>query len=57
MVKQLYRYRGRPAFKAMMKLVGVGCGPNRLPLIALEPDEVTSLKSDMEGMDFFDWAR
>jgi len=58
MVKQLYRCRGQPAFKAMMKLVGVDCGPSRLPLIALEPDEVTSLKkNNMERLDFLDGAR
>ncbi|MHC4702504.1 MAG: dihydrodipicolinate synthase family protein, partial [Planctomycetota bacterium] len=57
MVRLLYNYRGQPAFKAIMGLLGLDCGPNRLPLETLSADEVQAMKRDLEGVGFFDWAR
>ncbi|RQW03473.1 N-acetylneuraminate lyase, partial [candidate division KSB1 bacterium] len=31
MVRVFYKYGGQPAIKATMKLIGMDCGPNRLP--------------------------
>lgn len=56
MVRVYLRYRGIPAFKAMMKFLGLDCGPNRLPIETLTPDEVESLKKDLNDIGFFDWA-
>jgi N-acetylneuraminate lyase len=46
-----------PSLKAMMKLVGLDCGPMRLPQIALSPDKVGALRRDMEEIGFFEWGR
>jgi N-acetylneuraminate lyase len=57
MTRLFYRYRGQPAFKATMGLLGLDCGPNRLPLETLSQKEILSMKRDLEGIGFFDWAR
>ncbi|MHC4564784.1 MAG: dihydrodipicolinate synthase family protein [Planctomycetota bacterium] len=57
MTRLLYRYRGQPAFKAVMGLLGLDCGPNRLPLKTLSANEIKSMKGELEGIGFFDWAR
>ena len=41
--------------KALMGLLGVECGPARLPLQRLAPDAPTGLRADLEGIGFFDW--
>ncbi len=57
MSRLLYRYRGQPAFKATMGLLGLDCGPNRLPLKTLSHEEIQSMKRELEEIGFFDWAR
>lgn len=57
MVRVLYRYRGQSAFKGIMKLIGVDCGPNRLPHVTLNSDELTALKKELDDVGFFEWAR
>ncbi len=57
-IHMLYdRYRGQPAFKAIMGLLGCDCGPNRLPLRALTDDEKQQMRQDLERTGFFDWGR
>lgn len=56
MIHILSRYRGQPAFKAAMKLIGVDCGPNRLPLETLKPEEVKAMEAELDEIGFFDWA-
>jgi len=51
------RHGGLPAFKATMRLVGVDCGPVRLPLRALSPGAVEALRAELEEIGFFDWGR
>ncbi|MBN2210865.1 MAG: dihydrodipicolinate synthase family protein [Sedimentisphaerales bacterium] len=55
MTRIIFRHRGLPAFKAMMKLVGLDCGPTRLPLVALTDAETASLKRELEEIGFFSW--
>jgi N-acetylneuraminate lyase len=57
MIRFMYRYRGQPAFKAAMGLLGLDCGPNRLPLKTLSAHEIRSMKRELEEIGFFDWAR
>ena len=57
MVKMLYGYRGQPGFKGIMKLLGVDCGPNRLPLQSLSDTEAEAMKRDLDKIGFFDWGR
>jgi N-acetylneuraminate lyase len=56
MVRVVLRYRGQAGLKAMMKLVGLDSGPNRLPLITLTPAEVESMRGELEAIGFFDWG-
>ncbi|MDI6694381.1 MAG: dihydrodipicolinate synthase family protein [Anaerolineales bacterium] len=61
MVRALNRYAvaatNLPAMKAMMKLIGLDCGPLRLPLPSLAPHEAAALGKEMESIGFFEWAR
>lgn len=56
MVRILRRYRIQSALKATMKLIGVDCGPCRLPLVTLTDDELQAMKKELDGIGFFDWA-
>jgi N-acetylneuraminate lyase len=56
MIRILSRYRGQPAFKAAMKLVGVDCGPSRLSLKTLRAEEVKAMEAELDEIGFFDWA-
>ena len=58
MIQTMYEaYRGQPAFKAAMGMLGLDCGPNRLPLRSLSESERHSLRTDLEQMGFFEWGR
>lgn len=57
MVRTFYRYRSQPGFKGVMKLIGLDCGPNRLPLETLRPEELEAMKKELDAIGFFDWAR
>jgi N-acetylneuraminate lyase len=56
MIRILSRYRGQPAFKAAMKLIGFDCGPTRLPIETLTPQELKAMKAELDEIGFFDWA-
>lgn len=47
---------GLPAGKTIMKLIGVDCGPVRLPLRNLTPDQQQKLRSDLDAVGFFEVA-
>ncbi len=51
----LYDHGGLAAFKAAMKLVGMDCGPTRLPLVALTNTQILALEKDMAKLGFFGW--
>jgi N-acetylneuraminate lyase len=55
MVNILLRYRGHAGLKTAMKLIGLDCGPTRLPIISLRPEEAESLRRELEGIGFFGW--
>jgi N-acetylneuraminate lyase len=52
----LQRHGGLVAGKAVMKLIGLDCGPARLPLRTLRTTEETSLRTDLEAVGFFDYC-
>ncbi len=56
-VEVLIRYRGLPAFKALMAMIGFDCGPPRLPLVALTAEETDALRADLNAIGFFNWGR
>jgi N-acetylneuraminate lyase len=45
------------SLKSMMKLIGLDCGPMRLPQVALTPEKEEVLRQEMEDIGFFEWAR
>lgn len=47
------RYGGLPAGKAMMKMIGLDCGPMRLPLRSLDEKREGQLRVELEGAGFF----
>jgi N-acetylneuraminate lyase len=46
------RYGGLPAGKAMMKMIGLDCGPVRLPLRNLTTEELAAFRLDLERVGF-----
>lgn len=52
----LDRHGGLAAGKSVMKLIGLDCGPVRLPLRALTPRDEASLRAGLEQIGFFDYA-
>jgi N-acetylneuraminate lyase len=48
------RYGGLAAGKAMMKMIGLDCGPVRLPLRPLSEQRQAKLQSELEQVFFFD---
>lgn len=50
------RLGGLSAGKAIMKLIGVDCGPVRLPLRALTPSEESALRAGLGAVGFFGYA-
>ena len=55
LVRTFIPYGPRAAQKAIMEMVGVECGPPRLPVATLSPSQVRALRKDLEGIGFFDW--
>jgi len=46
-----------PAIKAMMKIIGLDCGPMRLPHVSLLENKIDGLKAAMAEIGFFEWGR
>ncbi|MDD3587922.1 MAG: dihydrodipicolinate synthase family protein [Thermoguttaceae bacterium] len=52
----LMKYGGAvPVGKAMQTMIGIDCGPVRLPLRSLTQEQIESLRKDLESIGFFDW--
>ena len=51
------RYGGMPAFKAVMGMIGLDCGPVRTPLRNLTTQQVSQLRKDLEAMGFLPGCR
>ncbi|MEM9830519.1 MAG: dihydrodipicolinate synthase family protein [Bacteroidota bacterium] len=48
MVRLIHQYGGLPPQKAMMKMIGLDCGPVRLPLAELTRAQKNALQKDLE---------
>ena len=46
---------GVDGHKAMMKLIGIDCGPCRLPVVPLAADRERELENALREIGFFDW--
>jgi N-acetylneuraminate lyase len=61
MLQEINRYGNSttnlPAMKAMMKLIGLDCGPLRLPLTNPTDAEIAELHSALQEIGFFEWGR
>ncbi len=57
LVQAMLRRHGQAGLKAVMQLVGVDCGPTRLPLVALQPGEVDQLRDELSARGFFEVCR
>lgn len=53
----MVRHGGLPALKAMLMMVGMDCGPTRLPLRRLTAEQVRQLETELRKIGFFEWAR
>jgi N-acetylneuraminate lyase len=51
-IQVMIRHGGLSAGKAMMKMVGVDCGPCRLPLRTLTTNEFNALEADLQKVGF-----
>ena len=52
-IQILIRHGGLVAGKAMMKFIGIDCGPARLPLRSLSDSQEERLREELEGAGFF----
>lgn len=57
MTHTIFACGGQAGLKAAMNLVGPDCGPTRLPLAPLGPTQLERLKTQLEAIGFFDYAR
>ncbi|EMI52647.1 N-acetylneuraminate lyase [Rhodopirellula sallentina SM41] len=48
-------YGPRAAQKAMMSMIGIDCGPSRLPIASLPANRYEELRRDLEAIGFFEW--
>jgi|MDTC01.3.fsa_nt_gb N-acetylneuraminate lyase len=48
---------GRPGLKPMMNLIGLDCGPHRLPQVDPDRGQIEELRLRLESMGFFTWIR
>lgn len=55
LVRVIAAYGYAAAAKSVMALIGVDCGPARLPLAALDERQVAALRRDLEALGFFEW--
>jgi N-acetylneuraminate lyase len=56
MVRIIFNHGGQAALKAVMKLISLDCGPNRLPLQTLTQKDLQAMKEELEKIGFFEWA-
>jgi N-acetylneuraminate lyase len=61
LIQTLNRYgRGNSnlaPMKAVMKILGMDCGPMRLPMVGLGKEETLTLERELRDIGFFDWGR
>jgi N-acetylneuraminate lyase len=55
MVRILSSYPFHAALRETMRLLGMECGPSRLPLRSLTPAEASGLRKSLDEIGFFNW--
>ena len=56
MISIFIKYGNLPAGKAMLKMVGIDCGPVRLPLRNVTEEQGAALRGELELAGFFDYC-
>ena len=56
MVNILIKYGGGEAGKAFMKLIGIDCGPCRLPLVGVNDQDLLQMEKELKAIDFFNFC-
>ena len=56
LVDIIIRHGPRASQKAIMALIGLDCGPSRLPIRPLSPVQREALRADLEAIGYFDWG-
>ena len=54
MVNTVIKMLGWSGFKTIMKMIGVDCGPSRLPLPSLSKEDIRATEAELERIGFFD---
>ncbi|MAX23491.1 MAG: dihydrodipicolinate synthetase [Phycisphaeraceae bacterium] len=54
LVDLLIKYGGLATGKAIMQIIGIDCGPTRLPLSSLSTQQTKQLEADLQDIQFFD---
>ena len=54
LVRIIHRYGGLPPQKVMMKMMGLDCGPVRLPLVQLSHQEEQTMEEALRAIHFFE---
>lgn len=54
MVRLLQRYGAPAAIKAVMKMIGINCGPVRPPLAGLTNEQLVELRAGLKSIGFFE---
>ncbi len=57
LVRTINRYPFHPAMKQILAMLGIDCGPCRLPLPGMDAAQVTQLRTELDALGFFDWCR
>jgi N-acetylneuraminate lyase len=55
-VRAFLPYGPRGAQKAIMKMIGIDCGPSRLPIPTLSSSQYQTLESELRTIGFFEWT-
>lgn len=56
MVGTIAQYGFTAAAKSVMGMLGIDCGPARLPLAALSAATIAELRAELEALGFFGWV-
>ncbi|MGD1978147.1 MAG: dihydrodipicolinate synthase family protein [Akkermansiaceae bacterium] len=55
MIEAMFATCGRASLKAMMRVVGIDCGPVRRPIDPVSEEQVEALRKKLQGMGLFEW--
>jgi len=57
MIRTIAKHPFHPAVKAILSMQGLPCGPCRLPQTPIGPNQINHLRSELEELGYFEWAR